>query len=111
MFGGTPSFVTSGSRSATPLVWYEPAMNSAWQVCQNAIEEFLVSGDERTGGGKGTEGDHVGLCAECRHMRRIESDRGARFYLCQLSASDPNFQKYPRLPVLQCRGYDLKAPS
>jgi hypothetical protein len=68
-----------------------------------------VAGDERSGE-KGTERDRVGLCADCRHVRRIESDRGARFYLCQLSASDPSFPKYPRLPVLQCSGYERKAP-
>jgi hypothetical protein len=47
----------------------------------------------------------VGLCASCRFMRRMESDRGSTFYLCQLSATDPSFPKYPRLPVLQCSGY------
>jgi hypothetical protein len=38
-------------------------------------------------------------------MRQIESDRGSIFYLCQLSAMDANFPKYPRLPVLRCSGY------
>ena len=47
----------------------------------------------------------VGLCADCRFMRRIESDRGSTFYLCERSATDANFAKYPRLPVLQCTGY------
>jgi len=46
-----------------------------------------------------------GLCAECRNARRIRSDRGSVFLLCELSASDPRFAKYPRLPVLQCAGY------
>jgi hypothetical protein len=44
----------------------------------------------------------VGLCAVCDHMRRIESERGSIFYLCQRSADDPKFSKYPRLPVIQC---------
>jgi mannose-6-phosphate isomerase-like protein (cupin superfamily) len=35
----------------------------------------------------------------------IRSDRGALFYLCALSAGDPRFPKYPRLPVLRCAGY------
>jgi hypothetical protein len=47
----------------------------------------------------------IGLCAQCRWMRKMESDRGSVFYLCQLSATDPTFPKYPRLPVLRCRGY------
>jgi hypothetical protein len=47
----------------------------------------------------------MGLCADCRNARRIRSDRGSIFLLCELSASDPRFAKYPRLPVLQCAGY------
>jgi len=47
----------------------------------------------------------AGLCATCGHMSRITSDRGSVFYLCELSKVDPNFPKYPRLPVLQCSGY------
>ncbi|PYX48878.1 MAG: hypothetical protein DMG79_10635 [Acidobacteria bacterium] len=47
----------------------------------------------------------VGLCADCRFMRLIESDRGSAFYLCGLSATDARFPKYPRLPVLRCAGY------
>jgi hypothetical protein len=47
----------------------------------------------------------VGLCADCVHGRRIESDRGATFLLCELSLADPAFPKYPALPVLQCAGY------
>jgi hypothetical protein len=54
---------------------------------------------------KGSQTD-VGLCATCQHMRQRTSDRGSVFYQCQLSASDPGFPKYPRLPVLQCRGYE-----
>ena len=48
----------------------------------------------------------VGLCADCRFMRRIESDRGSIFYLCERSATDERFPKYPRLPVLRCVGYE-----
>ena len=51
------------------------------------------------------ETDRVGLCGACTHARRITSDRGSTFYQCGLSATDPDFPKYPRLPVLQCRGY------
>jgi hypothetical protein len=47
----------------------------------------------------------AGLCSDCRHARTILSDRGATFVLCQLSAGDPKFPKYPRLPVLSCDGY------
>jgi len=50
-----------------------------------------------------------GLCPDCIHMRTIQSDRGSVFILCQLSAKDPSFAKYPRLPVLICRGYEPKS--
>jgi len=49
---------------------------------------------------------NAGLCADCRNMRRIASDRGSIFYMCALSATDPSFPKYPRLPVLECAGYE-----
>jgi hypothetical protein len=47
----------------------------------------------------------LGLCADCVHARRIESAKGSEFLLCDLSQTDPNFPKYPRLPVLSCSGY------
>jgi len=47
----------------------------------------------------------IGLCLDCQHSRQIESDRGAEFYMCRLSASDPRFPKYPALPVIFCAGY------
>ncbi len=42
-------------------------------------------------------------------MRRIESDRGSIFYLCELSKVDPRYPKYPRLPVLSCTGYEKQS--
>jgi hypothetical protein len=50
----------------------------------------------------------AGLCGDCRHARPIESDRGSTFVRCELSLVDPNFAKYPRLPVLTCSGYKAK---
>lgn len=47
----------------------------------------------------------VGLCLDCQHSRQIKSDRGTEFYMCQLSATDPRFPKYPALPVVSCAGY------
>jgi hypothetical protein len=48
----------------------------------------------------------AGLCSECRFMRLIRSDRGSTFVMCELSANDKAFAKYPRLPVLKCAGYE-----
>jgi hypothetical protein len=53
-----------------------------------------------------TNPQKVGLCADCRHARRIESDRGAVFFLCERALTDPRFQKYPRLPLVTCEGYE-----
>jgi len=47
----------------------------------------------------------TGLCASCAYARRVESNRGSVFYLCERSAIDPKFAKYPRLPVSECSGY------
>jgi hypothetical protein len=46
-----------------------------------------------------------GLCGDCQHAHRIESDRGAIFIRCELSFQGSKFPKYPRLPVLACSGY------
>lgn len=47
----------------------------------------------------------VGLCASCVFVRRIVSDRGSVFYFCERSATQSEFPKYPRLPVVECGGY------
>lgn len=50
--------------------------------------------------------ENVGLCATCCHVDTIVSTRGSTFFLCQLALTDPRFAKYPRLPVLDCEGYE-----
>jgi hypothetical protein len=50
----------------------------------------------------------VGLCLDCQHSQRIQSDRRSTFYRCKVSDTDPSFAKYPRLPVLRCAGYARK---
>lgn len=49
-----------------------------------------------------------GLCGGCLHSRSVASGKGSLFWLCGLHATDPGFPKYPRLPVLSCRGYRQK---
>ncbi|MGH7262950.1 MAG: hypothetical protein ACREH7_03395, partial [Candidatus Rokuibacteriota bacterium] len=55
---------------------------------------------------RGKERERVGLCADCVHRRRIVSAKGSEFWLCAKSETDPRFPKYPRLPVLECDGYE-----
>jgi len=62
-----------------------------------------MAGAERT---DVSASEPVGLCATCKHVRVIRSDRGSMFYLCTLSATNSRFPKYPRLPVLSCSGYE-----
>ena len=50
----------------------------------------------------------MGLCLTCRHARRVPTLR-ATYWLCELAATDPRFEKYPRLPVLACPGYEPAA--
>jgi hypothetical protein len=47
----------------------------------------------------------AGLCERCANVRVVDTRKGSRFYMCQLSEVDPRFPKYPRTPVLQCIGY------
>jgi len=47
----------------------------------------------------------VGLCATCRLRRVIRSRRGSAFWYCRLSDENPQFPKYPKLPVLECSGH------
>lgn len=56
--------------------------------------------------------DHrAGLCSVCRHHRITGNRRGSRFWLCELSTTDPRFPRYPRLPVLRCEGFERGEPD
>jgi len=79
-------------------------------------KEKMGSSESRLASGLNTltadkNSESVGLCFDCRHARVIRSDRASIFYLCRLSATDPRFAKYPRLPVLSCPGYQKQEPA
>lgn len=68
----------------------------------------------RHGGLPGRIIPQVGLCSVCIHARTVENRRGSAFYLCERSKTDPSFSRYPRLPVLACRGFeavDMSQPA
>lgn len=46
-----------------------------------------------------------GLCESCVFKKLIVSDKGSSFLQCRKAFEDARFAKYPRLPVLQCSGY------
>jgi len=48
----------------------------------------------------------AGLCGSCANAKEITSSRGSSFLLCQRSAADDRYARYPRLPVLDCNGYE-----
>jgi hypothetical protein len=74
-----------------------------WQVLGRCLAMRSAQKRDRV-----DENDRIGLCASCRYMRRVESDRGSTFYFCEQSLTDSSFPKYPRLPVVQCRGYERR---
>jgi hypothetical protein len=55
-----------------------------------------------------SDSEYAGLCFTCQHVRAVRTDRGSGFYQCQRSATDTRYPKYPRLPVIQCPGYEEK---
>lgn len=57
----------------------------------------------------GPEDPSVGLCARCRHARRVATPRSL-FWLCERSRDDASFARYPRLPVLTCLGFEPGEP-
>ena len=48
----------------------------------------------------------TGLCGGCRNARAVETRRGSRFVLCDLSRTNPRYPRYPALPVLRCDGFE-----
>ena len=48
----------------------------------------------------------AGLCDSCVHQRIVRNTRGSRFSLCERSREDPGYPRYPRLPVVSCRGHE-----
>ena len=78
----------------------------------------MVEHDEGHEGDEGTESAHeealrrdVGLCAFCRHVRTLVSDRGSTFYQCRLAATDGRFARFPRLPMRDCFGFEPEERS
>jgi hypothetical protein len=50
----------------------------------------------------------AGLCDSCLHQKIIRTSRGGEFSMCERSKTDERFPKYPRLPVLECPGYERR---
>ena len=48
----------------------------------------------------------AGLCDSCRHQRVVRNTRGSSFSLCERSRTQPEYPRYPRLPVVSCAGHE-----
>ncbi|MEZ0066990.1 putative cupin superfamily protein [Streptacidiphilus sp. MAP12-20] len=51
-------------------------------------------------------GADPGLCAGCRHHLLNETRRGTAYLRCGRAASDDRLPRYPRLPVVDCVGFE-----
>jgi hypothetical protein len=55
---------------------------------------------------------NAGLCASCRHQRIVTTTRGSAFSLCERSRTEPErYPRYPRLPVLECAGFERRSAA
>jgi hypothetical protein len=53
----------------------------------------------------------AGLCDSCRHQKIIRTGRGSQFSMCLRSKTDPRYDKYPRVPVAACPGYEGRSST
>jgi hypothetical protein len=52
-----------------------------------------------------------GLCDSCKNQRIVVSGRGSRFSMCELGQKDPDWPKYPRVPVTECERYEWRTEA
>ena len=52
----------------------------------------------------------AGLCDSCRHQQVVRTKRST-FSLCRRWKDDDRYPRYPRLPVLRCRGHEPRRPG
>jgi hypothetical protein len=49
---------------------------------------------------------NAGLCARCAHLRLVGAAGRSVFVQCGRAKTEPAFARYPRLPVVACRGFE-----
>jgi len=64
---------------------------------------LLGASDE---GARPTPGAEPGLCGACRHAKLNETRRGTTYLRCTRAEWDAGLVRYPRLPVVQCAGFE-----
>jgi hypothetical protein len=55
------------------------------------------------------EASRFGLCDRCVHQQLVKSGRGSEFSMCRLGLKDPDWPKYPRMPVVGCPRFAPRA--
>lgn len=50
----------------------------------------------------------AGLCDACVHQRVIANTRGSTFSMCGRSRTQPEYPRYPPLPVRECAGFERR---
>jgi hypothetical protein len=53
----------------------------------------------------------AGLCDSCRFQKIIRTGRGSEFSMCERSKLEPGYDKYPRIPVRACPGYEGRSST
>ncbi|MGI8945411.1 MAG: hypothetical protein ACR2GL_04120 [Thermoleophilaceae bacterium] len=53
----------------------------------------------------------AGLCDRCLHQRLVRTTRGSEFSLCERSRTEPDYPKYPRVPVRDCPGFERRSTT
>jgi hypothetical protein len=51
------------------------------------------------------------LCFSCHYWNPITSGKGSSYLQCQKHFEDPQYPKYPVLPVVACSGYKVPTGS
>jgi hypothetical protein len=52
--------------------------------------------------------EEAGLCDSCVHQRLVRTTRDSVFSLCERSRTEDAYPRYPRTPVLACRGHEMR---
>jgi hypothetical protein len=53
----------------------------------------------------------VGLCSACRHASCQLNPRGNAFWRCRRAETEPDYLRYPPLPVTRCAGFGPGEPE
>ena len=70
--------------------------------------DLAVLGGPAPDAGWAKLGAAPGLCLTCRHARLNQTRRGTAYLRCGRSAWDDRLVRYPRLPVIECAGFEAR---